>query len=140
MVLTGAAGLRPETSKQNEGKYRFYKAGKKILQMTHQEKILEKLQERHGSEDYRNAKGVMRTTFVKVVNDDVRDLLPKVSCPVLLVWGDRDTATPIGDAYIMEREMPNAGLAVFEGDDHWAFLHQYNRFNTVLDAFFRGDF
>jgi pimeloyl-ACP methyl ester carboxylesterase len=57
-----------------------------------------------------------------------------------LVFGDKDTATPIEEGRIMEAEMPDAGLAVFQGDDHWAFIHQAARFNAVLDVFFRGDF
>ncbi|MBR2990997.1 MAG: alpha/beta hydrolase [Solobacterium sp.] len=139
MVLTGAAGLRLNAPKQSRLKSSIFKAGKTLLTVTGNEKALEALRDRHGSEDYRNAKGVMRETFVKVVNDDVRELLPKVKCPVLLVFGDRDTATPIEAGRIMAAEMPDAGLAVFEGDDHWAFLHQAARFNTVMDIFFQGD-
>lgn len=140
MVLTGAAGLRLHPPKDSRLKKKIYAAGKKFLTATHNEMVLERFQELHGSEDYQNAAGVMRTTFVKVVNDDVRPLLPKVTCPVLLVFGDKDTATPIEEGRIMEAEMPDAGLAVFQGDDHWAFIHQATRFNAVLDVFFRGDF
>ncbi len=140
MVLTGAAGLRHDQPAGTSLKVKFFKAGKKILQAAGQDAILEKLQNRAGSEDYRNASGIMRTTFVKVVNDDVRPLLPQVKCPVLLVFGDRDTATPLSDGRIMAEEMPDAGLAVFGGDDHWAFIHQHERFNNVLDIFFKGDF
>ena len=39
----------------------------------------------------------------------------------------------------MEKEMPDAGLAIFENDDHWAYWHQPDRFNAVLDIFFKGD-
>jgi pimeloyl-ACP methyl ester carboxylesterase len=35
--------------------------------------------------------------------------------------------------------MPDAGLAVFENDDHFAYWHQPARFNAVLDAFLRED-
>ena len=35
--------------------------------------------------------------------------------------------------------MADAGLAVFEGDDHWAYWHQAARFNTVLDIFLKED-
>ena len=81
----------------------------------------------------------MRPTFVKVVNDDVTDILPDVKCSVLLVWGDRDDAAPLWMGQMMEKEMPDAGLAVFEGDDHWAYWHQADRFNRVLDVFLKGD-
>ena len=40
----------------------------------------------------------------------------------------------------MEKEMPNAALVVFEGDDHFAYFNQANRFNLVLEAFLRRDY
>ncbi|MBR4455078.1 MAG: alpha/beta hydrolase [Solobacterium sp.] len=139
MVLTGAAGIRPERPSNRNGKQGLYKAAKLLLKKTHQDAMLEKLQDHFGSQDYRNAHGVMRETFVKVVNDDVAPLLPKISCPVLLVWGEFDEAVPLSMGKRMEREMQNAGLAVFEGDDHFAYWHQADRFNRVLDAFLKDD-
>ena len=35
----------------------------------------------------------------------------------------------------MEREIPDAGLAIFERDNHFAYWNQSERFNRVLDAF-----
>ena len=81
----------------------------------------------------------MRPTFVKVVNDDVSPILNKVVCPVLQVWGEYDTAVPLEMGRQMEREMPDAGLAIFEGDDHFAYWHQPERFNRVLDIFLKED-
>ena len=97
------------------------------------------MQKNAGSEDYRNAKGIMKPTFVKVVNDDVSDILKDVKCSTLLVWGEFDTAAPLWMGKQMEKEMPDAGLAIFENDDHWAYWHQPDRFNAVLDIFFKGD-
>ena len=139
MCLTGAAGIRPKQSLKAKMRTRVYKAGKTFLKLTGQTKKLEELQKNSGSEDYRNAQGIMRPTFVKVVNDDVSPILKDVKCSVLLVWGDRDDAAPLWMGQQMEKEMPDAGLAIFEGDDHWAYWHQAARFNTVLDIFLKGD-
>lgn len=140
MVLTGAAGIKPKQSSSTSLKTKMYKAGKWFLQKTGNTEALEKYQSKHGSTDYRNAKGVMRPSFVKIVNDDVTPLLKDITCPVLLVWGDQDDAAPLYMGKIMEKEIPNAGLAIFEGDDHFAYWHQSDRFNRVLDVFFKGDY
>ena len=139
MCLTGAAGIRPKHDMQWQVRTKAYKAGKWVLKHTGQTKKLEEMQKNAGSEDYRNAKGVMKGTFVKVVNDDVTPVLKDVKCSVLLVWGNLDTAAPLWMGQMMEKEMPDAGLAIFEGDDHWAYWHQPDRFNTVLDIFLKGD-
>ena len=99
----------------------------------------EKLKRNSGSSDYRNATGIMRETFVKVVNDDVRDLLPKMEMPVLLIFGEHDDATPVSDGKYMEAHMKDAALIVFENDDHYAYWHQMARFNRILDAFFEKE-
>lgn len=139
MVLTGAAGIRPQKTTSQKLKTSAFKAGKWLLKATHQEDKLASLQSKHGSEDYRNAEGVMRPTFVKVVNDDVTPILKDVNCPVLLVWGENDEAVPLWMGKQMEQEMPNAGLAIFEQDDHFAYWHQSERFNRVLDIFLNDE-
>lgn len=139
MCLTGAAGIRPKHGLDWQIRTKAYKVGKWLLKATGQKEKLEQMQKNAGSEDYRNAQGIMKPTFVKVVNDDVSPILKDVKCSVLLVWGEFDTAAPLWMGKQMEKEMPNAGLAIFEGDDHWAYWHQAARFNAVLDIFLKGD-
>lgn len=139
MCLTGAAGIRPKHGLDWQIRTKAYKVGKWLLKATGQKEKLEQMQKNAGSEDYRNAQGIMKPTFVKVVNDDVSPILKDVKCSVLLVWGEFDTAAPLWMGKQMEKEMPNAGLAIFEGDNHWAYWHQAARFNAVLDIFLKGD-
>ena len=139
MCLTGAAGIRPKHGLDYQIRTKAYKAGKWLLKVTGQGEKLAELQKNSGSADYRAAEGVMKPTFVKVVNDDVTPLLKDVLCPVLLVWGENDDAVPLWMGQLMEKEMPDAGLAVFENDDHWAYWHQADRFNRVLDVFLKED-
>jgi len=58
-----------------------------------------------------------------------------VRAPSLLIWGDRDTETPLAAARVMERLIPDAGLVVFEGAGHFAYLEQPTRFCRIVDVF-----
>ncbi len=140
MVLTGAAGLRDKRGMDWYLRTYSYKLGKKILSIGPLQKYKEQFSNKVGSEDYRNSSGVMRSTFVKVVNDDVRDLLPSIKTETLLVFGEHDDATPVEKGKEMEKLMGNATLVIFEGDDHYAYFHQADRFNRVLDAFLKEDY
>ena len=100
----------------------------------------EELMKNAGSEDYRNSSGVMRQTFVKIVNEDLKDLLKDVKAETLLVFGENDEATPVEKGKMMEKLMPDAALVIFENDDHYAYFHQPQRFCLVLDAFLRRDY
>jgi pimeloyl-ACP methyl ester carboxylesterase len=140
MCLTGAAGIRDERGLDYYARVYTYKLGKKILSLKPFEKYRDRLMKNAGSEDYRNADGVMRATFVKVVNEDLKDLLPDIRTETLLVFGENDDATPLEKGKMMEKLMPDAALVIFEGDDHYAYFHQAQRFCLVLDAFLRSDY
>lgn len=139
MALTGAAGLRPKAKTQNTMKVAFYKTAKKILQTINATRLEEKLKKSFGSEDYKNASGVMRDTLVKVVQDDVSELLPLIDCPTFLFWGKEDDATPLWMGQELEKRIQNAGLAVLENEGHFAYFNQGVRFCRALDAFLEGE-
>ena len=90
--------------------------------------------ERLASEDYRKA-GPMRPTFVKVVNEDLGDLLGSISASTLLIWGTEDEAVPVAHARKMEASIPDAGLVLFEGAGHFAYLDEPQRFCRVARHF-----
>ncbi len=140
MCLTGAAGVRDSRGINYYFKVYSYKAGKKIMSLKPLEKYKEKFMKNAGSADYQNTSGVMRSTFVKIVNEDLKPLLNEIDTETLLVFGENDEATPVAKGKLMEKLMPNAALVVFENDDHFAYFHQAQRFNMVLDAFLGGDY
>ncbi len=140
MVLTGAAGIRDRRDLSYYFKVYSYKLAKKILSIGPLRKYRDVLQKNVGSEDYRNSSGVMRETFVKVVNEDVKDILPEIDVETLLVYGENDDATPLRQGKLIEKLMPDATLVVFENDDHYAYIHQPQRFCLVLDAFLRSEY
>ena len=78
---------------------------------------------------------MMRAILSKVVNEDLQHLMPSVKVPVLLFWGDKDSATPITDAYIMTRKMPDTIMAVAEGAGHFAMLEQPELWFSSLGSF-----
>ena len=81
------------------------------------------------------ASEVMRRTLSIVVNTDMTPLMPRVTVPVLLLWGERDTATPLSDGQQMARLMPNAALVPVANAGHFPFLDAPQVFYPVLDAF-----
>lgn len=139
MVLTGAAGIREELSFMAKLKMNSYKMIKKILIFLGMEEELKSLQDKVGSSDYKNSSGIMRATFVKVVNDDVRNILDKIDCPTLLVWGENDEAVSLKSARIIEKKIKDCALVIFENDDHFAYFHQWQRFNSIIDAMLKED-
>ena len=143
MVLTGSAGIRPRRTWRSAVRVRSYKVLRAVERSAAVPAVLRRAAGRNadqrGSADYRAVSGVMRGTLVRLVNEDVRGLLPSLHLPVLLIWGDQDSETPIDDGRLMERLIPDAGLVVFEGAGHFAYLEQPGRFCRIVDVFLRDD-
>lgn len=139
VVLTDAAGVKPRRSWSYYRKVYSYKLMKRTLPLligrSKANMLLEQRRAKSGSADYNRATPVMRAILSKCVNEDLCHLMPDVKAPVLLFWGDRDTATPIADARKMERLMPNAGLVVAEGAGHFAWLEQPDLWQATLISF-----
>ena len=140
IVLMGSAGIVHEkTFKQKMAVKRFkFLRGLFNIKFIYWlfPEIIDDWRSRQGSADYRSATPVMRNTLVMAVNEDLRDLLPKIDRETLLIWGDKDTATPIGDAKIMEEKIKGSGLVVLEGSTHYAFLEQPAKFKSIIRSFF----
>lgn len=65
----------------------------------------------------------------------VKERLPEIACPTLIVWGDEDKVIPVGDASVFEELIPNSRKAIFEGTGHMAMLERPEAFNALLREF-----
>jgi pimeloyl-ACP methyl ester carboxylesterase len=141
IVLIDSAGVLPRKTFSQKLKIRRYKALKKLLNAKLVYALFPELvddwRSRQGSADYRNASPMMRQCLVMAVNEDLTPLLPKIKYDTLLIWGDKDTATPIGDAKLMEEKIPASGLAVLEGAGHFCFLERPSVFRSIMRSYFQ---
>ena len=81
----------------------------------------------------------MKKTFIKIINQDLTELYPKILSSTLLIWGEQDTETPLWMGKEMEKLIPDAGLVVFEGGSHFAYLEQNSRFNRIVYHFLKEE-
>ena len=63
------------------------------------------------------------------------EVVKKIKCPTLAIWGTRDTAVSYDDAVMLEQIMPNCGLVTYEGCSHYAYLENINQTISVLNSF-----
>ena len=144
MVLTGCAGLLPKRDGRLSARTRRYKRLKAWVNSSLARRLLgekrvaslqESLVQRYGSPDYRALTPSMRQTFNKVSSPDLEPVLPRIQAPTLLIWGENDTATPLWMGQVMEKKIPDAGLVVLKGGDHFAYLRQYPDFRVISQRY-----
>lgn len=68
--------------------------------------------------DYTYVEGVMKQTYLNVISDDISFHLPFVKVPAIILWGDKDDATPLEDAYFIEKQIKNSKLIIIPGAGH----------------------
>lgn len=123
------------STKKNSFKVKVLKAMKKVPVIKELEHYMKT---KIGSTDYRNASPTMRSILVNVVNEDLTEYLKQIEVPTLLIWGELDTAVPVEDARYAESIMKDAGLVVYEGCTHYAYLEQIQRTINILNSFLKG--
>ncbi|MDE6549277.1 MAG: alpha/beta hydrolase [Muribaculaceae bacterium] len=140
VLLVDSAGIKPKRSLSYYWKVYSFKAIKNtVLLLCGKKKgteIVDKLRGKNGSADYRNSSPRMRAIMSKCVNEDLKYAMPSIKAPVLLVWGEDDTATPLSDAQTMKKLIPDAGLVSFPGCGHYSFLDNPFGFKAVVSSFF----
>ncbi len=137
LVLVNSAGIRARQGPSYRARVLAFKTARHLIgaaPLPGKPAMQEWLARRFGSDDYRQA-GALRDTLVRVVNEDLQQLLPRIAAPTLLIWGDQDDATPPENARSMEREIPDAGLVTFPGAGHFAYLDDPGRFCRVVGNF-----
>ncbi len=141
MALIDSAGIRAPASAQSSLRLKIYRLTLNTLNHVGLPAQSDRLRawygNRYGSADYKAAVGVMRDTFVKVVNEDLLPYATRVQPPTLLLWGDQDEDTPLWQGQLLEKTIPDAGLVVWEGAGHYSYLDRLPETVRVIDHFFK---
>jgi pimeloyl-ACP methyl ester carboxylesterase len=80
----------------------------------------------------------LKTQLLAMAAADLRDLLPRIDVPTLLIWGELDARSPLEVARQFERAIPNARLVVIPGCGHLSNLERPERFNQAVREFCRA--
>lgn len=69
---------------------------------------------------------------------DLRDVLPRIDVPTLLLYGDRDVRAPMNVAEDLHEAIPTSKLVVMPGVGHVSNVEAPERFNAEVRAFLRS--
>jgi pimeloyl-ACP methyl ester carboxylesterase len=68
----------------------------------------------------------------------LRDVLPRIEVPTLLLYGDRDRRSPLSLAEELAAQIPGSRLVVFPGVGHQSNIEAADRFNSEVRAFLQA--
>ena len=129
MVLTGAAGVILKRGFAYHAKVKAYRFVKRFAP---------KFAERQfGSEEYRSLSPMMKESYKRIVNEDLRECARKIENEVLLVQGEGDTVTPMREVNAYLVCLKRGKLVTMPGG-HFAFAEYPTAFNLITEEFFYG--
>jgi len=73
-----------------------------------------------------------------LLDDDLRDELPHVRAPTLVVWGGRDPIVPVRHARTFRSLVPDARLVVLRDAWHVPMIEQPDAFSAAIAPFLAG--
>ena len=116
MVLVGSSGIRPrrtlpERAARASSSYKLFRAVERsgAPPSALRRAAARRADQRADPRTTARYPEVMRGTLVRLVNEDLRNLLPHLHLPVLLIWGEHDTETPLDDGRLMEHLITGRG-------------------------------
>lgn len=129
LVITGGAGVVKPRSAAYRRRVTAYRTVRRIAP---------RFAESHfGSQEYRALSPVMKQSYKKIVNTDVRPYCQKIAVPTLLVYGQDDVVTPYREeGKLFGEALKNATLVSMPGS-HFCFAEHPQIFHTLVDQFLK---
>jgi len=68
--------------------------------------------------DYPYLKGTMKDSYLKVIKEDLSEILSLVKVRTIIIWGQKDDVTPIKDAYFINKKIKKSKLIIIPEGNH----------------------
>lgn len=77
----------------------------------------------------------LKETYLNIINEDLRDEIKKIDLDTLLIWWEKDTFTPLRDAYFMRKNILRSKLIIMKNETHWIHIKNPNK---LVDTFLKN--
>lgn len=136
LALVSSAGIKHQTSTQEKVLTFTASWGKYALSLPLTRALREPLRyvfyKIIRRQDYYLAKGIMRDIMKNIIEEDATPYLSQIKAKTLIIWGDKDTITPIHDAFVMKRKINDATLEIIKNGSHYLPRKHYKElFNRI---------
>lgn len=137
-IFVAAAGIRPKLTLIQKFSNKIGPRLNPIKKFQPVQEIIQILRKLIGAGDYNQVQGTMKETFVNVVNTDLTDQLSHIKKKVLLIWGDKDTYTPLYMGQKMNKEIPNSKLKIYPNMTHGVHLKAAKQLHQDIVEFLQS--
>ena len=129
LVLVAAAVVRPKIKLKRMIFGTFAKIGNWVFEipfLKKYQKLAKKvLYKGSNSPDYAKTSGMQREIFKKIIRQNLTHVLDRIKIPTLVLWGDKDTLTPIKHGRIIGKVISDSTFVEMKGATHGLHYPKY---------------
>ena len=81
----------------------------------------------------------MKKTFQNIISINLKKYYQKISYKTLILWGEKDTSTPLKDAYLLKKIISNSILKTYENTNHFPYLEKEKEVLQDMDHFIKKE-
>ena len=122
LILCSPAGIKQKPGPKAKIIYAAAKIGDFLLSSKHLSKIRNYAKDGLyfllRRKDYVKARGPMRQTFINVLNEDLTDEISKIKTDTLIVWGSKDEAISLKNAFVFKDNIAGSKLEILKNVGH----------------------
>lgn len=138
LIIIGGAGIRRKSIKRKIKtiKYKLLKKMSIVLPNNKKEKYLKNLINKYGSTDYKELNNLQKETFSNIVNTDLRKYISYIYTPTILIWGEKDSSTPLKDGKYMNKKIKDSAIITIKKGTHFVYLEYPFYILNIINNFF----
>lgn len=131
MVLTSSAGLNRFSLKKSLKilRYRLCKYLSRIGL------IKKDSLSKFGSSDYKKLSNNLKKNFVKIVRQDLKNLLKKINVSTSLFWAKDDSETPMWICRKLHSNIKGSEVMLSASGGHFVYLKKPNKFYKIVEKY-----
>lgn len=121
LFLVGAASIRPKPTAFKNLLRVIAKSTQKLWPRPIRHFIYKLL----GNLDYGELTDpIMKQTMQNAISTDLKNILPKIKTPSIIIWGKGDTYTPLKHGLLIKKLLPNNKMYILENARHGIHLQE----------------
>ena len=138
LVLLASSGVRNPSSKRNLGLRLVAKAAKQVARLMphHVQQTMKRRAYKAIGSDVFVAED-LRSTFEKIVSEDIRSQATAIRQDTILIYGDKDTATPVAYGEYFASAIKKSRLKIIPDAGHFLHVDQPEKVLSEIRTFLR---
>lgn len=118
LILIDSAGIYHNELKLRIKKIIFKLIARMGKKITSSKKLKNLLYMFARESDYKDLDENTRQTMLNLISTDLKQILPRIKTPTLIIWGKEDKITPLSDGILMNKLIKNSKLKIISGARH----------------------